>query len=57
MKLKRKEALEEEMEEWQEDLSGLAEKQLGFVAIMSIIQFTMLGLMGLTMFMLGVLFK
>tara|TARA_Y100001951_G_C11236019_1_gene237479 strand:- start:246 stop:419 length:174 start_codon:yes stop_codon:yes gene_type:complete len=57
MELKRKEALEEEMEEWQEDLSGLAEKQLGFVAIMSIIQFTMLGLMGLTMFMLGVLFK
>ena len=57
MELKRKEALEEEMEEWQEDLSGLAEKQLGFVAIMSIIQFTMLGFMGLTMFMLGVLFK
>ena len=57
MELKRKEALEEEMEEWQEDLSGLAEKQPGFVAIMSIIQFTMLGLMGLTMFMLGVLFK
>ena len=42
---------------WQKHLNGLAEKQLSFIAIMSIIQFTMLGLMGLTMFMLGVLFK
>ena len=52
-----KEASKEEVQEWQKNLSWLAEKQLSFVTIMSLIQFTMLGLMGLTMFMLGVIFK
>ena len=42
---------------WQKNLNGLAKKQLSFVAIMSIIQFMMLGLMGLTMLMLSILFK
>tara|TARA_B100001094_G_scaffold331817_1_gene401498 strand:+ start:4718 stop:4888 length:171 start_codon:yes stop_codon:yes gene_type:complete len=52
-----KEASKEEVQEWQKHLGWLAEKQLSFVTIMSLIQFTMLGLMGLTMFMLGVIFK
>ena len=42
---------------WQKDLNGLAKKQLSFVAIMSVIQITMLGLMGTTMLMLSILFK
>jgi len=52
-----KEASKEEVQEWQKNLSGLAEKQLSFVALMSIIQVVMLGLMVFTMFMLGVAFN
>lgn len=51
-------ATPEETEDWQEkELSPWAEKQLGIVAIMSIIQFTMLGLMGLIMMFNQWLFK
>lgn len=50
-------SMDSEKEKWQKNLSWLAGKQLSFVAIMSIIQVVMLGLMVLTMFMLGVLFN
>tara|TARA_B100000902_G_scaffold14299_1_gene17332 strand:- start:207 stop:467 length:261 start_codon:yes stop_codon:yes gene_type:complete len=50
-------ATDEQIEEWQEHLNWWAKIQLPAVAIMSLIQFTMLGLMGVTMYLIGVVFK
>ena len=51
-------ATPEQFEEWQkEELAPWAEKQISIVAIMSIIQFTMLGLMGAVMALNQWIFK
>jgi len=45
-------------EEWQEkELNWLAKKQLSFVAIMSVIQVSMLALMMLFMYINSIIFK
>tara|TARA_B100001113_G_scaffold353753_1_gene359613 strand:- start:4881 stop:5171 length:291 start_codon:yes stop_codon:yes gene_type:complete len=55
---KPKDATPEQFEEWQEkELNWWAERQLSFVAVMSIVQVCMLGLMGATMLLNSILFK
>ncbi len=55
---KPRDATPEQFNDWQEkELAPWAEKQLGIVAIMSIIQFTMLGLMGAIMALNQWIFK
>lgn len=52
------EATPEQIEQWQEtELNWWADRQLGFVAIATIIQLSALGIMGLVMLLNHIVFK